>query len=82
RPEITWENLPSLQGPCKAYEPRWAYNSGLKKCQSFVYGGCGGNENNFESREACEQMCGYGDKIPSMLAAYPQAYVGTQSVLL
>lgn len=50
-------SLPSLQGPCKAYEPRWAYNTGLKKCQSFVYGGCGGNENNFESREACEQMC-------------------------
>lgn len=50
-------SLPSLQGPCKAYEPRWAYSSSLKKCQSFVYGGCGGNENNFESREACEEMC-------------------------
>ncbi|XP_035511310.1 WAP, Kazal, immunoglobulin, Kunitz and NTR domain-containing protein 2 [Morone saxatilis] len=50
-------SLPSLQGPCKAYEPRWAYSNGLKKCQSFVYGGCGGNENNFESKEACEEMC-------------------------
>lgn len=50
-------SLPSLQGPCKAYEPRWAYSSSLKKCQSFVYGGCGGNENNFESKEACEEMC-------------------------
>ncbi|XP_004558522.1 WAP, Kazal, immunoglobulin, Kunitz and NTR domain-containing protein 2 [Maylandia zebra] len=50
-------SLPSLQGPCKAYEPRWAYSSTLKKCQSFVYGGCGGNENNFQSKEACEEMC-------------------------
>ncbi|XP_028674941.1 WAP, Kazal, immunoglobulin, Kunitz and NTR domain-containing protein 2-like isoform X1 [Erpetoichthys calabaricus] len=50
-------NLPSLQGPCKAYEPRWAYSSALKQCQSFIYGGCGGNENNFESKEACEEMC-------------------------
>ncbi|XP_027605444.2 WAP, Kazal, immunoglobulin, Kunitz and NTR domain-containing protein 2 [Pipra filicauda] len=50
-------NLPALQGHCKAYEPRWAYNSLTKQCQSFIYGGCGGNENNFESREACEEMC-------------------------
>ncbi|XP_070793705.1 WAP, Kazal, immunoglobulin, Kunitz and NTR domain-containing protein 2 [Pituophis catenifer annectens] len=50
-------NLPALQGHCKAYEPRWAYNSLTKQCQSFIYGGCGGNENNFESREACEESC-------------------------
>ncbi|XP_018617138.1 WAP, Kazal, immunoglobulin, Kunitz and NTR domain-containing protein 2 [Scleropages formosus] len=49
--------LPSLQGPCKAYEPRWAYSNLLKQCQSFIYGGCGGNENNFESKEACEEVC-------------------------
>ncbi|XP_023686963.1 WAP, Kazal, immunoglobulin, Kunitz and NTR domain-containing protein 2 [Paramormyrops kingsleyae] len=49
--------LPSLQGPCKAYEPRWAYSNLLKQCHSFIYGGCGGNENNFESKEACEEAC-------------------------
>uniref|UniRef100_A0A3B3ZR95 Uncharacterized protein n=1 Tax=Periophthalmus magnuspinnatus TaxID=409849 RepID=A0A3B3ZR95_9GOBI len=49
--------LPSLQGPCKAYEPRWAYSSTLLQCQSFIYGGCEGNDNNFESKEACEEMC-------------------------
>ncbi|XP_033894704.3 WAP, Kazal, immunoglobulin, Kunitz and NTR domain-containing protein 2-like [Acipenser ruthenus] len=49
--------LPSLQGQCKAYEPRWAYSSVLKQCHSFIYGGCGGNENNFESKESCEEMC-------------------------
>ncbi|XP_012669965.2 WAP, Kazal, immunoglobulin, Kunitz and NTR domain-containing protein 2 [Clupea harengus] len=48
---------PSLQGPCKAYEPRWAYNTALHQCQSFIYGGCGGNENNFETKEACEEAC-------------------------
>ncbi|XP_036428798.1 WAP, Kazal, immunoglobulin, Kunitz and NTR domain-containing protein 2 [Colossoma macropomum] len=50
-------NLPSLQGPCKAYEPRWAYSTAQGQCQPFVYGGCGGNENNFETREACEDSC-------------------------
>ncbi|XP_061612910.1 WAP, Kazal, immunoglobulin, Kunitz and NTR domain-containing protein 2 [Phyllopteryx taeniolatus] len=52
-------HLPGLQGPCKAYEPRWAYSGSLRQCQSFVYGGCGGNDNNFESKEACEEMCPY-----------------------
>ncbi|KAG5832242.1 hypothetical protein ANANG_G00289010 [Anguilla anguilla] len=50
-------SLPSLQGPCKAYEPRWAYSLALRACQSFIYGGCGGNDNNFESKEACEESC-------------------------
>ncbi|KAM9296949.1 WAP, Kazal, immunoglobulin, Kunitz and NTR domain-containing protein 2 [Gastrophryne carolinensis] len=54
---VTLCNHPSLQGPCKAYEPRWAYDRQLGHCQSFVYGGCGGNENNFESKETCEDMC-------------------------
>ncbi|CAL8304684.1 unnamed protein product [Lota lota] len=51
--------LPSLQGPCKAYEPRWAYSATLLQCQSFIYGGCDGNDNNFESKEACEETCPY-----------------------
>ncbi|XP_075701663.1 WAP, Kazal, immunoglobulin, Kunitz and NTR domain-containing protein 2 [Rhinoderma darwinii] len=50
-------SYPALQGPCKAYEPRWAFNKLLNQCQSFVYGGCGGNENNFESKEMCEESC-------------------------
>ncbi|XP_068161780.1 WAP, Kazal, immunoglobulin, Kunitz and NTR domain-containing protein 2-like [Antennarius striatus] len=49
--------LPALQGPCKAYEPRWAYSSSLRQCQSFIYGGCEGNDNNFESKEVCEETC-------------------------
>nr|XP_019938576.1 PREDICTED: WAP, Kazal, immunoglobulin, Kunitz and NTR domain-containing protein 2-like [Paralichthys olivaceus] len=51
--------LPNLQGPCKAYEPRWAYSSIQRQCQSFIYGGCEGNDNNFETKEACEEMCPY-----------------------
>uniref|UniRef100_A0A672I1P4 WAP, follistatin/kazal, immunoglobulin, kunitz and netrin domain containing 2 n=1 Tax=Salarias fasciatus TaxID=181472 RepID=A0A672I1P4_SALFA len=55
----TLPQLQHLQGPCKAYEPRWAYSGALRQCQSFVYGGCEGNDNNFESKEACEETCPY-----------------------
>lgn len=27
-------------------------------CQAFVYGGCEGNANRFESTEQCERHCG------------------------
>ncbi|XP_077085859.1 WAP, Kazal, immunoglobulin, Kunitz and NTR domain-containing protein 2-like [Siphateles boraxobius] len=50
-------NLPIYQGPCKAYEPRWAYSRSLRRCQPFVFGGCKGNENNFKTKDACEDTC-------------------------
>ncbi|XP_076027935.1 WAP, Kazal, immunoglobulin, Kunitz and NTR domain-containing protein 2-like [Genypterus blacodes] len=51
--------LSSLQGPCKAYELRWAFSAAMRQCQAFIYGGCEGNDNNFESKEACEETCPY-----------------------
>ncbi|KAM9584012.1 WAP, Kazal, immunoglobulin, Kunitz and NTR domain-containing protein 1 [Trichechus inunguis] len=49
--------LPAVRGPCPGREPRWAYSPLLRQCHPFVYGGCEGNSNNFESREACEGAC-------------------------
>ncbi|XP_052276180.1 actinia tenebrosa protease inhibitors-like [Dreissena polymorpha] len=42
---------------CLANIPRWRYNPDSRTCENFVYGGCGGNANNFNSIEACEGMC-------------------------
>ncbi|MBN3303965.1 WFKN protein, partial [Amia calva] len=50
-------SLPAVQGPCKTWEARWAYNPLMKHCQAFAYGGCQGNANSFRSREECEGNC-------------------------
>ena len=36
---------------------RFYYDNETRQCQSFTYGGCQGNTNNFETVEACEEAC-------------------------
>uniref|UniRef100_A0A914XDA9 BPTI/Kunitz inhibitor domain-containing protein n=1 Tax=Plectus sambesii TaxID=2011161 RepID=A0A914XDA9_9BILA len=45
------------RGPCPAIIARWHYNRQTSRCEKFVYGGCQGNENNFETQSACERVC-------------------------
>ena len=45
-------------GPGRAAIPRYFYDKDLKVCSTFIYGGVGGNANNFESKEACQTVCG------------------------
>lgn len=35
----------------------WTYNGETQACEMFVYGGCGGSANNFQSKEACDRKC-------------------------
>lgn len=44
-------------GDCEEDLERWYYNSKVKRCRKFFYSGCGGNENNFVSKELCEDAC-------------------------
>ncbi|KAL1421524.1 hypothetical protein MTO96_023052 [Rhipicephalus appendiculatus] len=44
-------------GPCKAYIPRWWFNVKTGQCEQFIYGGCQGNKNNYETRKVCETSC-------------------------
>ena len=50
-------SLPPETGPCRALIKRFFYNSTSGKCERFIYGGCGGNDNNFETLKACESGC-------------------------
>ena len=50
-------NLPQRVGKCRALSWRVYYDSDSKTCKEFGYGGCDGNENNFNSAEECVRMC-------------------------
>ncbi|XP_056321794.1 tissue factor pathway inhibitor a isoform X2 [Danio aesculapii] len=45
------------EGPCKAMKDRFYFDIDTGRCEPFEYGGCQGNANNFETLQACEEMC-------------------------
>ncbi|XP_028930406.1 amyloid-like protein 2 isoform X1 [Ornithorhynchus anatinus] len=47
----------AMTGPCRAVIPRWYFDFSKGKCVRFIYGGCGGNRNNFESEDYCMAVC-------------------------
>ncbi|XP_070581142.1 U-actitoxin-Avd3i-like [Ptychodera flava] len=49
--------LPAETGPCRAAFRRWFFNTTARECQEFIYGGCGGNGNNFRRKRECERAC-------------------------
>ncbi|XP_078260690.1 carboxypeptidase inhibitor SmCI-like [Rhinoraja longicauda] len=44
-------------GRCNAFFQRYFYNISKLKCEEFIYGGCGGNENNFQTKKECLAKC-------------------------
>jgi len=67
--------LPRITGRCRGHFRRYYFNYEEKSCQPFVFGGCGGNANNFNSKHLCDLGCNfktfrgriYGDGINSDL---------------
>ncbi|KAG7321931.1 hypothetical protein KOW79_014789 [Hemibagrus wyckioides] len=49
--------LEKAVGHCRAAFPRFYYSVSDQTCKMFVYGGCGGNSNNFNTKEECENAC-------------------------
>ncbi|XP_041972855.1 spondin-1-like [Aricia agestis] len=52
-------SMPVSVGHCRGYDERWFYDVEWRVCEPFGYTGCGGNKNNYKSREACEAACGH-----------------------
>jgi len=49
--------LPQETGPCRAAFQKFHFDSESGTCKEFIYGGCDGNENRFDSNEDCLRAC-------------------------
>lgn len=56
-------SLKSDEGPCRGYFQNWYYHESSGECKTFIYGGCPGNKNRFETKEECEKTCKVKDKM-------------------
>ncbi|CAD7079845.1 unnamed protein product [Hermetia illucens] len=53
--EICW--LPQQSGFCRMRQLSYFFDNSTQTCQSFVYGGCGGNRNRFHTEAECIETC-------------------------
>uniref|UniRef100_A0A1B0FLH6 BPTI/Kunitz inhibitor domain-containing protein n=1 Tax=Glossina morsitans morsitans TaxID=37546 RepID=A0A1B0FLH6_GLOMM len=42
---------------CRAHSVMWSYRATANRCVRFIYGGCGGNRNQFSTQRECENIC-------------------------
>lgn len=58
-------------GPCKAMLKRFFFNIHTQQCEEFIYGGCEGNQNRFESLEECKEKCARGTFLAAFISQEP-----------
>jgi papilin len=50
-------NSNKVYGPCSENIKRWYLDIETHLCEEFTYSGCLGNDNNFESKDECQNYC-------------------------
>ncbi|KAI0209676.1 Papilin [Lamellibrachia satsuma] len=69
-PEMDVCKLPPRRGPCRRRALVWYFDKRPNVCRRFVYGGCGGNGNRFDTRQLCEAKCKPSSCSPVMCDLY------------
>ncbi|XP_077788587.1 kunitz-type protease inhibitor 2 [Podarcis muralis] len=52
---------PPEVGRCRGAFPRWHFDLETRTCKMFIFGGCGGNKNNYDYEEHCLQCARDGE---------------------
>ena len=42
---------------CKGYIKKWTFNETEETCVTYIYGGCNGTRNLFDTEEECQSPC-------------------------
>ncbi|XP_032423215.1 amyloid-beta A4 protein-like isoform X1 [Xiphophorus hellerii] len=66
---VCW--APADSGSCHAMLERWYFVPKQGRCAPFLFGGCGGNRNNFNSEEYCLTVC--SSSLPTIAPSPPDA---------
>ncbi|CAK6959276.1 amyloid-beta A4 protein-like isoform X2 [Scomber scombrus] len=66
---VCWARAES--GPCHDMLERWYFVPEKGSCAPFLFGGCGGNRNNFDTEEYCLAVC--SSSLPTMAPSPPDA---------
>lgn len=45
------------RGNCSSMSSKYFYERQNGVCKQFMYSGCGGNDNRFDSKQECERHC-------------------------
>ncbi|CAG0880944.1 unnamed protein product [Darwinula stevensoni] len=48
-------DIPAIS--CTAYIPKWTFDSSQGNCVQYIYGGCRGSENLFDTQKQCQAAC-------------------------
>uniref|UniRef100_A0A098LWM5 Kunitz 2 n=1 Tax=Eublepharis macularius TaxID=481883 RepID=A0A098LWM5_EUBMA len=65
---------PPVTGRCRASFPRWFFSTETRTCKMFIYGGCGGNRNNYLLEEDCLSQCVRDMELPGESEEVPNTH--------
>lgn len=72
------------EGQCGGTFPRYWYNAKTQRCERFIYTGCKGNRNQFETEEECKHFCipDYNKRNAAISTCLCYAFIHTRGILV